>query len=165
MIYKLLDFCDRQGLVVRADAHCDIPCGIYEPATAIVAAHSVVRLMDIMHEGFGRDPSVGRVNLVARNVAAKEEEAEKVKHEIRVIWGDYFKAPHIEAHPEIHALTHSIMQKASACKQDVHREDAEALVELVNQFAEIFWATKNTKTERRDAPFPTGLQMVVPVAG
>lgn len=165
MIYKFLEFCDRQGLVGRADGHCDIPCGIYDPAAATVAAHSVVRLMDIMQEGFGRDPSVGRVNLVARNVLAKEEEAEKVKREIRIIWGDYFKAPHIEAHPEIHALTHSIMQKASACKQDVHREDAEALVELVNQFAEIFWATKNVDTERRDAPFPTGLKMVAPIAG
>ena len=103
------------------------------------------------------------LNSLARYVHVKEEHAEIVKHEVRVIWGDYFKAPMIEAHPEIHALTHSIMQKASACKQDVHREDGEALVELVNQFAEIFWKTKGKDTQRFASPYQPGLPIVYPV--
>ncbi|MCP5339638.1 MAG: PepSY domain-containing protein [Sinobacteraceae bacterium] len=56
----------------------------------------------------------------------KEIETEKVKAEVRVIWGDYFKAPQIEKYPEIHDLTHKIMQAGSACKQHVHRADAGA---------------------------------------
>ncbi|MEM7171615.1 MAG: superoxide dismutase, Ni [Pseudomonadota bacterium] len=165
MIFACLNQLDKLGFVDHARAHCDIPCGIYDPSTALIAAVSVVRIMDIMHEGAsGRsaDP-VALSNFLARNALRKEEEAEKVKQEVRIIWGDYFKAPMIEAHPEIHALTHSIMQKGSACKQDVHREDALALVDLVNQFAEIFWKTKNTATERKKTPYAPNLEIVHPV--
>ena len=75
----------------------------------------------------------------------KEEEAERVKQEIRIIWGDYFKTPHFKEYGEIDDLTHQIMQKASACKQGVHREDGHDLLNLINNFAEIFWHTKEVK--------------------
>lgn len=164
MLYRLLEQLDRAGLVPVAEAHCDIPCGVYDPGPALIAAVSVVRLMDIMHEGVSQRAEPAALhNFLARCTLRKEEEAEKVKHEIRVIWGDYFKAPMIESHPEIHALTHSIMQKASACKQDVHREDGEALVELVNQFSEIFWSTKGKETRRVASPYQPGLPIVYPV--
>ncbi len=164
MLYDLLDKLDRHGLIGSAEAHCDIPCGIYDPAPALIAAVSVVRLMDIMQEAAGKEGGKASLhNLLTRNVLRKEEEAEKVKHEIRIIWGDYFKAPMIEAHPKIHALTHSIMQKASACKQDVHREDGLALVELVNEFAEIFWKTKGKETVRKTTPYAPNLEVVHPV--
>ena len=164
MLNRLLNQLDHAGLIEHASAHCDIPCGIYDPGPALIAASSVVRLMDIMHEGAeSRSEGVALNNFLARCTLRKEEEAEKVKQEIRVIWGDYFKAPQIEAHPDIHVLTHSIMQKASACKQDVHRADAEELLELVNRFAEIFWKTKGKDTQRLDAPFPPGLPIVYPV--
>ena len=163
MFYSLARKLDRLGLVDRAEAHCDIPCGIYDPGPALIAAVSVVRLMDIMHEGVGEraDPAALH-NFLARCTLRKEEEAEKVKQEIRVIWGDYFKGPLLEQHPDIHGLVHSIMQKASACKQDVHRDDGLALVELVNQFTEIFWKTKGKNTQRFAAPYPPGLPVVYP---
>ncbi|MEM9618388.1 MAG: superoxide dismutase, Ni [Pseudomonadota bacterium] len=164
MLYPLMKFADRIAPLPRARAHCDIPCGIYDPGPALIAATSVVRIMDIMKEGASeRSEPVALHNFLARNALRKEEEAEKVKHEIRIIWGDYFKGPLLEKHPDIHVLTHSIMQKASACKQDVHREDGEALVELVNQFAEKFWDTKGKKTKRTAAPYPPNLQIVYPV--
>lgn len=164
MLYELLDRLDRIGAVPHAQAHCDIPCGVYDPGPALIAAVSVVRLMDIMQEGVAQRAEPAALhNFLARCTLRKEDEAEKVKHEIRIIWGDYFKAPMIEAHPEIHALTHSIMQKASACKQDVHREDGETLVELVNQFAEIFWKTKGKDTQRFASPYQPGLPIVYPV--
>ena len=162
MIYSILNYLDRKGLIGRASAHCDIPCGIYDPGPALIAAVSVVRLMDIAHDGASEDP-VSLANLRARCTLRKEEEAEKVKQEIRVIWGDYFKPPLLEKHPEVHGLVHSIMQKASACKQDVHRKDAEALVELVNRFAEIFWFTKSVSIARHPCPYPPNLELVYPV--
>lgn len=162
MIHNLLGQLDRTGLISGAAAHCDIPCGIYDTGPALIAAVSVVRLMDIMRDAKSEDP-VALANLHARCVLRKEEEAEKVKQEIRVIWGDYFKAPLIEQHPHVHGLVHSIMQKASACKQDVHREDGEALVELVNQFAELFWQTKSVATVRRTCPYPPKMKIVYPV--
>ena len=163
MLHQILSQLDQFGLVGRAQAHCDIPCGVYDPAPALIAAVSVARLMDIMHEGAAdRRDSVALNNFLSRCTLRKEEEAEKVKREICVIWGDYFKGPLLEKHPNIHALTHSIMQKASACKQDVHRDDALALVELVNQFAEIFWETKDKTTKRVPAPYPPALPIVYP---
>ena len=96
-------------------------------------------------------------------VLRKEEEAEKVKQEIRIIWGDYFKAPQMEKHPDIHDLAHKIMLKGSACKQEANRADAEALVELVNQFAEKFWDTKGVATERKVCPYPPSVEVVRPV--
>lgn len=156
---------DRISGIDEAQAHCDIPCKIYDPGPALIAAVSVVRMMDILHEIAAKadaDP-VSKHNTMSRNIAMKEKEAEKVKAEVRVIWGDYFKAPQFEKFPEIHDLTHRIMMAGSACKQDVHRADGEKLVELVNRFAEIFWATKNIETVRRPCPYPPSIEVVYPV--
>lgn len=164
MMHKLLKSLDAANPMDIASAHCDVPCKIYDPSIALVAALSVVRMMDIMEEVAAKDgASVLELhNTLGRCVAKKEEEAEKVKQEIRVIWGDYIKAPQIEKHPEIHDLTHQIMLKGSACKQGTNRADAEALVELVNKFAEIFWDTKGVETERKKSPYPPAIDVVYP---
>ncbi len=164
MLYKILNFIDRRGYVESASAHCDIPCGIYDPMPALIAAVSVLRIMDIMNESAAKGGDTAALhNMLARNALRKEEEAEKVKHEIRIIWGDYFKGDLLTQHPDIHSLTHSIMLKGSACKQDVHREDGEALVELVNQFAEKFWETKGKKTQRLETPYAPNVNIVHPI--
>ena len=155
MITKLLE---KTGLLVTARAHCDVPCGIYDTGTALYQALSDVRLMDQL---LAADDSAFLTK--ARLVANKEEQAEKVKHEIRVIWGDYIKPPIVEKYPNIHELAHSIMMTASKCKQDCHREDGEKLVELVNEFAEIFWATKGVETGRGVSPYEPKLPVVYPV--
>lgn len=162
MLHKFLEKTDSLIQAEVADAHCDIPCKIYDPVVALIAAQSVVRMMDILAETADKAPGLERDNTIARCVAIKELEAAKVKDEVRVIWGDYFKAPQIEAHPDVHAVVHEIMMTASKCKQGVSRADAEALVELVNKFAEMFWQTKDVATERKDAPYPPGLPMVRP---
>jgi nickel superoxide dismutase len=162
MLHRITEAADRLIGFETVDAHCDIPCKIYDPAVALIAAVSVVRMIDILHETFEKPDSLERTNTLARCVATKEEEAAKVKDEVRIIWGDYFKGPQIEEHPDIHALVHEIMMTASACKQGIDRAKAEHLVEKVNQFAEAFWATKNVETERRAAPYPPGLGMVRP---
>lgn len=163
MLYRLAQAADRLVGVDTVDAHCDIPCKIYDPAPALIAALSVVRMVDILSETAEKPDSLERTNTLARCIAIKEEEAAKVKDEVRVIWGDYFKAPQIEAHPDIHTLAHEIMMAAGRCKQGVDRAEAEALVEKVNLFAEAFWATKGVATERRVAPYPPGLAVVRPV--
>ena len=146
-----------------AHAHCDIPCKIYDPMIAQVSALSVARLVDLILEQDAANRSLEAENQFARLVAEKEAQAKIVKHEITVIWGDYFKSPQIEAHPEVHGLVHSIMMASSKCKQNVNREDANKLVELVNQFAGIFWSTKGIDTRRVVAPYPPALELVQPV--
>ena len=148
--------------IEAAAAHCDIPCKIYDPSTAIIAAHSVVRMLDLIHENAEKEMSAGVMNTIIRCVRTKEIEAAKVKDEIRIIWGDYIKAPQIEKYPNVHDLTHSIMLTASKCKVELNRADGEQLVELVNQFAEMFWDTKGVTTARKPAPYNTNLDMVVP---
>lgn len=164
MIHSLLSSAETSLDIENASAHCDIPCKIYDPSTAIIAALSVVRLMDIMKETAenGDPSSLETQNTLARCVLRKEEEAEKAKHEIRVIWGDYIKAPQMEKFPEVNEVAHSIMLAGSACKQSADREKGLALVEAVNKFAEIFWASKDIPTTRKTCPYPPSLDVVYP---
>ena len=163
-MYKLFAALDRRFGVTEAKAHCDIPCGIYDPMPAQIAAQTVVRMVDLMKEldAAGSSDKLAYHNSMSRYIEVKEEHAEKVKHEIRVIWGDYIKAPHIEQHPELPGLVHEIMQIGSKSRQTADREVAVKLVEKVNQFSEIFWQTKGTTTKRVKAPYKPGLDMVYP---
>jgi len=162
MLYHLLDGINKIAKFETAEAHCDIPCGIYDPAPALIAALSVIRLMDIMQENAEKPAGLERDAAIARCVAMKELEAAKVKDEIRVIWGDYFKAPQIEKHPNIHGLVHEIMVTAGKCKQTTARENGEKLLELVNDFAKIFWETKGIETEMKTSPYAPNLDVVRP---
>jgi nickel superoxide dismutase len=163
MIYRLLDALDRKLGFEQAKAHCDIPCGIYDPISAQIAALTVVRMIDLMTDLEGKGSS-GKEhdNSMSRYIAIKEEHAEKAKHEIRIIWGDYIKAQHVEKYPELHTLTHKIMQLGSKARQTADRAAAVELVEAINQFAEIFWATKNVATKRAKAPYAPALELVYP---
>ena len=148
--------------IQEALAHCDIPCKIYDPIVIQIAALTVVRIIDIIEEK-KLDPSNSEDSAeLSRLTLEKENQARIVKDETRIIWGDYFKEPQIEAFPDIHSLVHSIMLQGSKCKQSLGRENAEKLVSLVNEFSEIFWKTKEVETSRVTAPYPPALEMVVP---
>ena len=144
-------------------AHCDIPCAVYDPAVAQYAALSVLRFLDLIGEMPEKIDSKKDLAHLTRLVEQKEEHAAEVKNAVRTIWGDYFKEPHIEKFPEIHSLAHSIMMTASKCKQDIDRQNGVDLIELVNRFAEIFWATKEVDTETKTSLNPPNVKMIVPV--
>ena len=165
MIYQLVATLDRKLGFESAKAHCDIPCGIYDPITAQIAAVTVIRMMDLMAdlESKGGDKGKDYHNSLARYIEVKEEHAEKAKHEIRVIWGDYIKAPHLEKFPELHGVTHQIMQLGSKVRQSTDRQAALDLVEAINKFAEMFWATKNIATRRAKSPYNPPVELVYPV--
>lgn len=165
MIHRVVQSLDKVFHFQQAKAHCDIPCGIYDPITAQIAALTVVRMLDLMAdlEGKGGEKGKDYVNTMSRYVTVKEEHAEKAKHEIRVIWGDYIKAPHVQQFPELPGLVHKIMQLGSKVRQTTDRATAEEFVEAINQFAEIFWKTKNIPTKRAKAPYNPPLELVYPV--
>ena len=164
MIYTIVQLLDRKLGFEQAKAHCDIPCGIYDPITAQIAALTVVRMIDLMKdlEAKGGDKEMAYHNSMSRYVAVKEEHAEKAKHDVRVIWGDYIKAQHLEQHPELHGLAHKIMQFGSKARQTTDRDAAVEFVEDINKFAEIFWATKGVATKRAKAPYAPNLELVYP---
>lgn len=161
MIYQLLETLDKTFHFERAQAHCDVPCGIYDPITAQIAALTVVRMMDLMaalEEGDSKG-TVAYNNSMDRYIAVKEEHAEKAKNEIRVIWGDYFKK---DKHPNVDELVHKIMQLGSKARQTADRANGVALVDAINEFAEIFWQTKDIKTKKAKAPYAPALELVYP---
>ncbi len=148
--------------IKEAQAHCDIPCKIYDPVVIQIAALTVVRILDIIEEKKLDTSKIDDVSELARLTLEKENQAKIVKDETRIIWGDYFKQPQIEVFPNVHDLVHSIMMQGSKCKQSLDRENATKLVDLVNDFSEIFWKTKDVPTLRVTAPYPPALEMVVP---
>ncbi|KEQ18431.1 superoxide dismutase, Ni [Endozoicomonas numazuensis] len=163
MLYKLLSFLDRKAPFPEASAHCDIPCKIYDPSSAQIAALTIIRMVDLIQDLEAKDSlSLNDQATLARLVAQKEEHGFKVKEEIHVIWGDYIKAPQLEQFPEIHELAHSVMLAASKAKQHVDKDAALELLNRVNRFAEIFWATKGVKTYTATCPYPPEQPVVYP---
>lgn len=162
MLHSLIKKLDQSVKLDSVSAHCDIPCGIYDPATAQIAALTVIRLVDQLIELEGEEDTLNNRNKFTRLIAQKEEHAEHVKHEIRVIWGDYFKAPQFEKFPQTHELAHSIMLQGSKARQHVDRDISLELLNLVNQFADIFWQTKGVETYRATSPYFPNEEVVYP---
>jgi nickel superoxide dismutase len=148
--------------IKEVKAHCDVPCGIYDPSAAQIAALSVIRMVDLMNAA-GDEHDVAYHNDMARYVAVKESEAIKCKEEIRIIWGDFIKPPHLAMHPDIHTIVHNIMMLGGAAKQHASREKAMALLAEVNKFAEIFWKIKGVETKVAKSPYAPNEDVVYPV--
>lgn len=166
MFHKIAQKLDQQFDFDTVDAHCDIPCGIYDPHHAQIGALTVIRMVDLINEQVkthGQGSTAEFINSMARYIAVKEEHAELTKHEIRIIWGDFIKEAHVDEYPQLNGLVHKIMQLGSKNRQTVNRETAVALLEAVNEFAEIFWQIKGKKTNRVPAPYSVTEEIVLPV--
>ena len=116
-------------------AHCDLPCGVYDPAQARIEAESVKAIQE-KYQG-NEDPTFR-----TRAVAIKEQRAELVKHHLDVLWTDYFKAPHFEEYPALPTLFNTTIKQASACKQSNDPADGQKLLDGIAKIDAIFWETK-----------------------
>lgn len=153
-------------------AHCDIPCGIYDPHLAQMAAHTVIRMVNLIDESVAsmknnQNPTIEErrdfIHKLSRYTKVKDEHAELCKHEIRILWGDYFKPEHVGKYPELHDLVWKVMKLGSKTRQEVNLQASEELLETVNKIAEIFWKTKGMETVRAKATFyPTEKETVYP---
>jgi nickel superoxide dismutase len=118
-----------------ARAHCDLMCGVYDPAQARIEAESVKAIAekyqasddDVFHQ---------------RCVILKEERAELVKHHLWVLWTDYFKPPHVEEFPNLHDLFWRATKKAGDAKKSMDPAVGQELLDLIAEIDEIFQATK-----------------------
>ncbi len=160
---KVLGALDRIFDFEVAYAHCDIPCGIYDPHAAQVAAHTVVRMDMLIADA---EKAVIKTaedrNKIVRYIKVKEEHAEICKHEIAVLWGDYFKPDHAKANPELHELVWNTLKSAGKAKQSTDIKAAEDLLANVQKVAEIFWKTKGVETKRVKSFYPTEREFVYP---
>ncbi len=121
-------------------AHCDVPCGIYDPHGAELAAKTVSRMVVLITENQGDD--LEQRNKLIRSVKVKEEHAELCKRELQVLWSDYFKPEHLDAHPDLHDRFWKALKQAGTCKQSVDAAAAAELEAQVAAIADIFWQTK-----------------------
>ena len=149
---------NRISFVEEASAHCDIPCGIYDPHLAQIAALTTVRMNQLI-EGLSEGPDDAKF---ARYIAVKEHHAELCKHEIRIIWGDYIKPEHVEQYPELHKIVWKIMKLGSKTKQEVDLQVSQDLLDSVQEFSEIFWQTKSASVSRQPSRQTGGGDLVYP---
>jgi nickel superoxide dismutase len=148
----------------EAAAHCDIPCGIYDPHAAQVAAHTVIRMCDLI-AGLGELNSTEKLHTFTRHVAVKEEHAAIAEHEIVILWTDYFRPEHAEKYANLHTLVWQTCKLTSTVKQQINKQAALDLLAGIQQIAEIFWETKGVKTKRVPSGQPSGGEIVQPVLG
>ena len=120
-----------------ASAHCDLPCGVYDPVAARYEAQSV-KAMQAKYQA-NEDP-VFRT----RAIMIISERAEEVKRQLAILWHDYFKATRFEKFPQLHMLINDTIKKASGtgAKQSVDPASGQALLDGIDQVADIFWQTK-----------------------
>src|SRR5688572_29994131 len=133
MLNKIADF--LFGPVQIVYAHCDLPCGVYDPAQARIEAESVLAIMkkynDSEDEAFKM-----------RAILIKEQRAELVKHHLWVLWTDYFKPEHLDAHPELHDLFWTATKLAGEAKHTVDAKVGQQLLDAIGTIDKIFWETK-----------------------
>ncbi len=141
MLRELHELIDRVSPVGTAHAHCDIPCGIYDPHDAIQAAQSVIRMTELILET-GEPSGVAEHNSFSRYVTVKEEHATKAKDDILIIWTDYFKPEHLEANPDLHEKVWNACKLGSQVKQNVDMDAAVAFKAALEEIGAIFWSTK-----------------------
>ncbi len=128
-------------------AHCDGPCGVYDPSSARIAAEAVLSMTKKMlaltpPQGSDAQAWASYLNTMSRYAAIKEEEGHKAKSELLVLWTDYFKPVHLEKYPNLHDTFWKAAKLCSACKVEVNLEHAEELMATIEEIHQIFWSTK-----------------------
>ena len=122
----------------EAHAHCDLFCGVYDPAQAKIEAMSCLKTAKKYHDS---DDEVFR----ARCIAIKEERAELVKHHLSVLWTDFFTEAHVEQFPGLHDLFWRAIKAASSAKKTMDVEACETMVDLIDEISDIFWQTEKAR--------------------
>ena len=122
---------------MEVTAHCDLPCGVYDPAQARIEAESVKAIQEKYQSN--EDPEFR-----SRAIEIKEQRSDLVKHHLWVLWTDYFKPPHFEKYPQLHELFNKATKAAGASgtKGTLDADIADQLLAKIDEIAEIFWETK-----------------------
>jgi nickel superoxide dismutase len=122
---------------VEVSAHCDLPCGVYDPAQARIEAESIQKIIEKVADNDDADFRV-------RAAIIKEQRSELVKHHLWVLWTDYFKPPHFEKYPQLHELFNKATKQAGAAggKGSMDPAEGQKLLDYIAEIDKIFWETK-----------------------
>ena len=135
VLSRVLSIVDRFSPPTQVSAHCDLPCGVYDPAQARIEAESVKAIQEKYQAS---DDEAFK----ARALVIKEERADLTKHHLWVLWTDYFKPPHLEKYPQLHQLFWEATKAAGATKGSVDPATGQKLLDQIAEIDKIFWETK-----------------------
>ncbi len=133
---RLLEIVDRVSEPSVVHAHCDLPCGVYNPLQARIEAESIQKIIQKYHDS---NDQVFR----DRALFIKDERAELVKHHLWVLWTDYFKPPHLEHFPNLHDLFWRATKKAGESKHTVEPQVAQELLDLIDEIDGVYQKTQS----------------------
>jgi nickel superoxide dismutase len=114
-----------------AHAHCDIPCGVYDPDQARIEAESCYKILEKYHASSDE-------HFRERCVIVKEQRADLAKHHIDVLWHDYFKPEHVQKYPNLHELCWQASKQGSKVKQSLDVAEAKKLIDLIDRIGDIW---------------------------
>lgn len=122
---------------LEATAHCDLPCGVYDPAQARIEAESVKAIQEKYQANEDQEFRI-------RAIGIAEQRSELVKHHLWVLWTDYFKPPHFEKYPQLHELVNKATKAAGATgtKGSMDPATGQQLLDYIAEIDRIFWETK-----------------------
>ncbi|MGA2521164.1 MAG: superoxide dismutase, Ni [Acidimicrobiales bacterium] len=135
IVDRLLSTVDRILPPGPVHAHCDLPCGVYDPAQARIEAESIKGIIDKFNASDDAD-------FKERALFIKEERAELVKHHLWVLWTDYFKPEHLAKFPQLHDVFWKATKTAGDAKKSTDAKVAQALLDQIGEIDKIFWETK-----------------------
>jgi len=148
MFSNLLNSLLNKNSNKKVYAHCDGPCGVYDPASARVAAEAVLSMTKKLialtpPSSTNSEEWSAYNNTFSRYVAVKEDQAKETKKEILILWTDYFKPVHLETYPDLHETIWKAAKLCSACKVNIDLSQAEELMNYVEKIHNIFWESKD----------------------
>ncbi|MGH8904792.1 MAG: superoxide dismutase, Ni [Egibacteraceae bacterium] len=138
---RILALLDLARVPREVHAHCDIPCGVYDPEQARIEAESCLRIME---KYAANDDPLFR----ERCVTVKEERAELAKHHISVLWSDYFKPDHLVQFPNLHEICWNALKQCSNVKHSLDKTEAAKLLALIDQIDDMWKKTGGAETTR-----------------
>lgn len=136
----------------EVEAHCDGPCGVYDPASARIAAEAALsmtkKILALEPPAAGDAKAMAAyLNTMSRYIQIKEEQTHLAKTELLVLWTDYFKPNHLDQFPDLHDVFWNAAKLCSAVKVEVNLDKANELMDTVQKIHEMFWATKGRDVE------------------
>jgi len=143
-----------------AYAHCDIPCGIYDPYVAQRAAHTIIRMTQLLAE-VNQDDDLKSDHAIVRMTHVKEDHSDLLEEELDTLRNDYFKEEHFKEFANLNKLFVDALKSAAKARQNIDLEAAEQTLASVQIIAEIFFKTKNVEPVRVKSVYPTGGEIVL----
>ncbi len=142
-----------------AYSHCDIPCGIYDQHQAQLAAHTIIRMTQLLQE-VKQEDDLKSDHAIARYTHVKEDHANLLEEELDTLRNDYFKEEHLKKYPNLNELFTKALNACAKARQTIDLDAAKETLSIVQEIAEIFFKTKNVKPVRVKTVYPTGGEIV-----